>query len=676
MVGVAGSTACSPCRTPLCVKQVVQLISCQRHRINNVALMLHDMPFVFITCRLQRIAIAVQLMQIVFCDLSVGQQGDAHLLSASQGLDSIPSSFSHALRTLPWLPSSLGGVQPPSSLFYPDPHTLALLGDHVPYVACPIRDPSLLSALGIITDITWQDVLRLLSTWSALDSFQSNVEQMSDIYAFLAAALEREQGAADAICAAFAQSPLIWLPPKASLIEDPNTAAAQTPFQHRVGLVPYEVTPQATHSRRKARKKVNFMTPGTQAKGAHSDTPAAPAYTPYTLTPGRTQTAPSQQIQGQFHVATGDSLRLYDPTGVIEGIPSSKVILRILADVYSSDAVMTFFSEELVHCTPRQPSHIRQLEALNAIPTNSEPAAAVPVPAPTVSSQQASQHQPPPETTQAPSSAAASPAAVKARPARAVPSFTQEDYIDLISSDEEEGPQKALPQQDQDGVASNAAQDHAMLDANGAEQHQASTADDAIQKQSGVPAADAAQLHSGLSLDPAQEDIAQAPPTPVSPPPQHPPPSEPQSMIPAQPSCEDYCKALVAVAEPVPPAQYSTQLSKVLAILNRWSGLIAHGTMGEEEADGLREMLLDVKAFPIAGQQWASLSDGLMLNDDPSVAALFRGAKGVALLHLPDRYVSCFAMFDVDLLVQQGPKTGRNDGVKGGEEMQHRTTPG
>lgn len=527
-------------------------------------------------------------------------------------------------------------MQPPSSLFSPDPHTLALLGDHVPYVACPIRDPSLLSALGIITDVTWQDVLRMLSTWSACDSFQSNVEQMSNIYTFLAAALEREQGAADAICAAFAQSPLIWLPPKASLIEDPNTAAAQTPFQHRVGLVPYEVTPQATHSRRKARKKVNFMTPGTQAKGAHSDTPAAPAYTPYTLTPGWTNPAPSQQIQGQFHAATGDSLRLYDPTGVIEGIPSSKTSLRILADVYSSDAVMTFFSEGLVHCTLRQPSHIRQLEALSAIPTNTEPAAAVPVPL-TVSDRQPSQHQPPPETTQAPSKPAASPAAVKARPGRAVPSFTLEDYIDLISSDEEEALQKALPQQGQDGVASNAAQDNAMLDADAAEQHQASTADDAIQKQSDAAAADAAQLHNGLSLDPAHKDIAQAPPTPLSPPSQHPPPSEPQSMIPAQPSCEDYCKALVAVAEPVPPAQYSTQLSKVLAVLNRWSGLIAHGTMGEEEADGLREMLLDVKAFPVAGQQWASLSDGLMLNDDPSVAALFRGAKGVALLHLPDK---------------------------------------
>ena len=159
---------------------------------------------------------------------------------------------------------------------------MSLLGDHVPYLACPIKEPSLLAALGVITEITWQDVLRMLSSWSALSSFKSSVEQMSNIYTFLAAAMEREQSAADAICAAFACTPLIWLPFKASLAKDSKAVPAETPLQHGSNLVPYEVTPRSTRTRRKGHKKVNFMTPGTQAKGVHSNTPAAPAYTPYT----------------------------------------------------------------------------------------------------------------------------------------------------------------------------------------------------------------------------------------------------------------------------------------------------------------------------------------------------------------------------------------------------------
>jgi len=505
---------------------------------------------------------------------------------------------------------------------------MSLLGDHVPYLACPVKEPSLLAALGVITEITWQDVLRMLGSWSALSSFKSSVEQMSNIYTFLAAAMEREQSAADAICAAFACTALIWLPLKASLAKDVSKAVpAETPFQHGINLVPYEVTPLSTRTRRKAHKKVNFMTPGTQAKGGHSNTPAAPAYTPYTLTPGWPQPAASRQTQGQFYAATGGSIRLWDSTGVIEGIPVSKLSIRILGDVYSNDDVMSFFAEGLVYSSSVQSSPVRQLEGLNARLNAVQPVAASGTVAASGIAAAPQQHSRSPADAQTKSAVAT---AVRARPARAASTFDQEDYIDLISSDEED--QAVLPKQDQDGMDHDAAPESAQMVPAKPEQHQTNTA---------AGAADAAQHDAGSGLDPAQDNAvahaSQPPPTPASPQAQPPPPPQPQSMIPAQPTCEEYCQALAAVAEPVPPALHAAQLSQVLAIFNRWSGLIANGTMAEAEIDALRQMLLDVKAFPVDGQQWASLSDGLTLNDEPTVAALFQGAKGVALLHLPDK---------------------------------------
>lgn len=57
--------------------------------------------------------------------------------------------------------------------------------------------------------------------------------------------------------------------------------------------------------------------------------------------------------------------------------------------------------------------------------------------------------------------------------------------------------------------------------------------------------------------------------------------------------------------------------------------------MGEQEVQQLKGQLQDIPAFPVAGQQWACLSDGPMVNDDVSLAQLFDGIKGVVLLSLP-----------------------------------------
>ena len=580
-----------------------------------------------------------------------------------------PSSFLHALQTTAWLPSSLGGVQPPSALFYPDSQILALLGEHVAYLACPVKDPNFLTALGITTEVTWSDVLRMLSSWAQQASFKTSIEQMTRIYTVLAAALESEQGAADAICDAFAQSPLIWLPAKTPLANLSNITATATPSLR--GL-PYEITPQPqSQNRKRQRRKVAFTTPGIQTQRSHSDTPAAPAYTPYTLTPGWKAPAPHRPTQGQFHAASGDTLRLWDSTDVLESVPADKLSIRILSAFYSDDAVMQFFAEGLVRNKTPQSSPIRQFEKLDGVIDGSAS-----VPPPTAGQRQASpqaqrlqeqkqqQQQLPGQSLPASRQPLpAAPTAVKAKPAR----VALEDYIDLVSSDDEA--ERAAAEQDeprlaaaahataamdedtdllasQEGEAAGTAETQAAsavtaMDADSTAQQQKNEAAGPVDARATTSADPVGHVQDGT---PAQTDAAPAAgstqaeaaqPSPASPP--APPPAAPQEPAPlimAEPTCQEYCQALAAIAEPLTPALYSMQLTKVLAVLNRWSRMVADGSLEDQEVSQLQDILKHVKAFPIAGQQWVSLADGLILNDEPNLARLFEGAQGVALLHV------------------------------------------
>ena len=575
------------------------------------------------------------------------------------------SSFLHALQTTAWLPSSVGGVQPPSALFYPDSQILALLGENVSYLACPVKDPNFLIALGVTTEVTWRDVLRMLSSWAQQSLFKTSVEQMTRTYTVLGNALECEQGAADAICDAFAQSPLIWLPAKTPLADLSNTTAAATTS---LRWLPNDMTPhsQSTPNRRRHRRKVAFTTPGIQAQLSHTDTPVAPAYTPYTLTPGWKAPAPHRPTQGQFYAILGDTLRLWDSSGVLESVPADKLSIRILSAIYSDEAVMQFFAEGLIRKETPQSSPIPQFERLNGATDGST---SVP---PSIVRRQASpkaqqqQLQLPGESLPARSHPLpAAPTAVKAKPAR----VALEDYIDLVSSDDEAGmaaaeqdePQpadaapamaavdedKALPAPPQEGEAAGttdtqAASAVAAMDADSTAQHQKCEAAGPVDARATTSAN---PVGPAQDATPAQTDAAPAAAStqakeaaclgPASPP--TPPPAtsqEPCPLILAEPTCQEYCQALAAIAEPLPPALYPMQLTKVLAILNRWSRMVTDCSLRGEEVSQLQDMLKNVKAFPIAGQHWVSLADGLILNDEPTLARLFEGAQGVALLHV------------------------------------------
>lgn len=157
---------------------------------------------------------------------------------------------------------------------------MALLGDHVSYLHSTIKDPSFLQALGITLEVSWQDVLGLLITWAKAPVFKASLEQMSNVYSFLGDALESDAEAAQAICKAFEQHPLVWLPsrdaaehsmPSVHSIRSIRSmlssavSEAGTPFRGPT-LVPYEITPTPISTRRhnKSRRHTSFMTPGTQ----------------------------------------------------------------------------------------------------------------------------------------------------------------------------------------------------------------------------------------------------------------------------------------------------------------------------------------------------------------------------------------------------------------------------
>ena len=595
--------------------------------------------------------------------VKVEEGATSHVHSAQRP----PSSFLHALQTTAWLPSSQGGVQPPSALFYPDSQILTLLGEHVPYLACPVKDPNFLTALQVTTQVTWRNMLRMLSCWAQQASFHTSIEQMAHVYTMLDTALECEDGAADEICDAFAKSPLIWLPDKDPLADLSNITAAATPS---VWGLPNDMTPQpqSTH-RRTHRRKVAFTTPGQRP---HTDTPAAPAYTPYTLTPGWKAPAPHRPTQGQFYAASGDALRLWDPTGVLESIPADKVSLRILSSVYSEDAVMHFFAEGLVRKATPQPPPLGQFERLNGAIVGSA----------TVQPSTAGQRQASPQAQQPqlqqqqqqqqlvefpPARSPAAATAVKAKPAR----VALEDYIVLVSSDdeaaaepaepqpadaahataamEEDDPSPAPPQVAEAATDTEAAPSTAVdptaqpqqCKASGPVTDQATTSADHIGLvQEGAQAQTDAAAGSGEAAQPsamqtAIEAHASPPPTPML---------EPVPLILAEPTCQEYCQALAAIAEPLPPALYPMQLTKVLAILTRWSRMVADGSLKDQEVSQLQDMLKNVKAFPIAGQQWVALADGLILNDEPNLARLFTDAKGVALLHVPQGSERCMPL--------------------------------
>ncbi|GIL57413.1 hypothetical protein Vafri_12649, partial [Volvox africanus] len=161
-----------------------------------------------------------------------------------------PSSLAAALRAVAWVPATLPdiscighsavngkserGLLCPTETFAPLPHIQRLLRHHVPYVDVSIlkdvgvsngdgrsRKGLMLQQLGVVSELTHESVLGLLTSWSrgcasgargngvtqtghtaSGSSFTSSLTVMAGLYGFLEAQLQRQESAAAARAAA------------------------------------------------------------------------------------------------------------------------------------------------------------------------------------------------------------------------------------------------------------------------------------------------------------------------------------------------------------------------------------------------------------------------------------------------------------------------------------------
>lgn len=126
------------------------------------------------------------------------------------------SSFSQALTNLAWLPSTSGAPQQGCRLFQKGVAELHnILGSHAPYLDSSIRANSgLLVHLGVQSTVTVTAALDALKLWSGRAGFVTNLQHMTHVYEFLSQQMGSSEAASVAVCSAFSDNKLIWLPSK------------------------------------------------------------------------------------------------------------------------------------------------------------------------------------------------------------------------------------------------------------------------------------------------------------------------------------------------------------------------------------------------------------------------------------------------------------------------------
>ena len=129
------------------------------------------------------------------------------------------SSFSQALTSLAWLPSTSGAPEQGRRLFQqgvPEVHNI--LGSHAPYLDSSVRaDSGLLVHLGVQSSVTVVAVLEALKQWSGQAGFETNLQHMTHVYDFLSRQMGSSEAASVAVRSAFSDNKLIWLPSKQQL---------------------------------------------------------------------------------------------------------------------------------------------------------------------------------------------------------------------------------------------------------------------------------------------------------------------------------------------------------------------------------------------------------------------------------------------------------------------------
>lgn len=171
-----------------------------------------------------------------------------------------------------------------------------LLGDHAPYLDADVKaDSPLLHHLGVQSTVSVPAALHALQQWSRQPGFETDLRHMTRVYEFLSWKMTTGSAAdAAAVCRAFSDNKLIWLPGK----EQQPASNPLAPVTAGLQLAPH----------------------------AFSATSA--------LSPGK------------FYGA-GEALCYWDPAGVIEGADSSA--MRSLYSHYPSERLCSFFCQQLLH---------------------------------------------------------------------------------------------------------------------------------------------------------------------------------------------------------------------------------------------------------------------------------------------------------------------------------------
>lgn len=210
------------------------------------------------------------------------------------------SSFGWALANLAWLPASNGTLAKGGHLHSQASREVTqFLQDHVLYLHANIKVADMLSWLGIKSTVTAASLLSVMREWSQQEGFTTSLLHMTSIYERLSWEMASDAATSSMVCAVFESSAMIWLPTK-----DASSAAATVAI---TGLGPSSTEEDEWQRRHSTRSRL---------------------------------------VVGRFY-GTADKLFVRDHTHVIESTNTSP--MRVLLKYYSTDALHSFFLQQLHH---------------------------------------------------------------------------------------------------------------------------------------------------------------------------------------------------------------------------------------------------------------------------------------------------------------------------------------
>ncbi|KAK8480690.1 hypothetical protein V6N11_070955 [Hibiscus sabdariffa] len=122
-----------------------------------------------------------------FWDGHFSEKATAHCNFKSGGeIKPFRSTFLCKICDIPWVVSSMDDkLHYPNELFHDCDPVRAILGACAPYAVPKVRNEKLVKDIGFKTEVTLDDVLKILKLWISERSFKASIAQMSRLYTFI-----------------------------------------------------------------------------------------------------------------------------------------------------------------------------------------------------------------------------------------------------------------------------------------------------------------------------------------------------------------------------------------------------------------------------------------------------------------------------------------------------------